>query len=99
MWLAGTGLSLPSGGRILGPDVPTWKTAHAPGAALCTDRHRRPRVVGDVRLDAARVEVDQVLQLFYDPYSVEALPDVVSAERTVEGSGSAEEAGSVEHNL
>src|SRR4029453_7035606 len=41
--LAGTELSVPSRGRILGPGVPTWKTAHAPGAALCTDRHRRPR--------------------------------------------------------
>jgi autotransporter translocation and assembly factor TamB len=38
------------------------------------------------------VEVDRVLQLFYSPYSVDALPDVVSAERNVEGSGSAEEA-------
>jgi autotransporter translocation and assembly factor TamB len=53
---------------------------------------RRPRVVGDVRLDAARIEADRVLELFYSPYSVEALPDVVSAERTVEGSGSAEDA-------
>ena len=47
---------------------------------------------GDVRLDAARVEVDRVLQLFYNPYAEEALPEVQSAEREVEGSGSAEEA-------
>ena len=53
---------------------------------------RRPRVAGEVRLDAGRLEVDQILQLFYDPYSIEALPDVVSAERGAEGSGSAEEA-------
>jgi autotransporter translocation and assembly factor TamB len=53
---------------------------------------RRPRLVGDVRLDAGRVEVDRVLELFYSPYSVDALPEVVSAERTVEGTGSAEEA-------
>ena len=48
--------------------------------------------MGDVRLDAARIEVDRVLELFYNPYAEQALPDVVSAERTVEGSGSAEEA-------
>ena len=53
---------------------------------------RRPRIVGDVRLDAGRIEVDRVMQLFYDPYSVEALPDVVSAERMAEKSGSAEDA-------
>ena len=40
---ATTQLSFPAGGRILGHDVPTWKTAHPPGAALCIDRHRRPR--------------------------------------------------------
>jgi autotransporter translocation and assembly factor TamB len=57
-----------------------------------TGELRRPRVEGDVRLEAARLEVDRLLQLFYDPYAVEALPPVVSAERTVEGSGSAEDA-------
>ena len=45
-----------------------------------------------MRIDAGRVELDRILQLFYDPYATEALPDVVSAERTVESSGSAEEA-------
>jgi autotransporter translocation and assembly factor TamB len=59
-------------------------------ALKITGELRRPRVVGDVRLDAARIEVDRVLEIFYSPYSVESLPDVVSAERTVEGSGSAE---------
>ena len=57
-----------------------------------TGELRRPRIVGDVRLEAARVEVDRVLQLFYDPYATEAIPEVVSAERVVEGTGSAEEA-------
>ena len=57
-----------------------------------TGELRRPKVVGDVRLDAARIEVDRVLELFYSPYSIESLPAVVSAERTVEGSGSAESA-------
>jgi len=61
-------------------------------ALKITGELRRPRIAGDVRVDAGRVEVDRVLQLFYDPYSLEALPDVVSAERLVEGSGSAEEA-------
>ncbi|HEU4939102.1 MAG TPA: translocation/assembly module TamB domain-containing protein [Vicinamibacterales bacterium] len=61
-------------------------------ALKLTGELRRPQLVGDVRLDAARVEVDKVLELFYSPYSQEALPEVVSAERTVEGSGSAEEA-------
>jgi autotransporter translocation and assembly factor TamB len=61
-------------------------------ALKLTGELRRPRVVGDVRIDSARIEVDRVLELFYDPYSVEALPDVVSAERRAESSGSAEEA-------
>lgn len=61
-------------------------------ALKITGELRRPRVVGDVRLDAARVEVDRVLQLFYNPYAIDALPDVVSAERKLEGSLSAEEA-------
>lgn len=61
-------------------------------ALKVTGELRRPRLVGDVRLDAGRIEVDRVLELFYTPYSVEALPEVVSAERAVEGSGSAEEA-------
>ncbi len=61
-------------------------------ALQITGELRRPQIVGNVRLDAGRIEVDKVLQLFYDPYATNALPDVVSAERKVEGSGSAEEA-------
>ncbi len=61
-------------------------------ALRITGEVRKPRVEGDVRLDAARIEVDRVLQLFYNPYAVEAMPEVVSAERQAEGSGSAEEA-------
>jgi len=52
----------------------------------------RPRLEGDVRIAAGRVEVDRILQLFYDPYRVEALPDVESAARAAESAGSAEEA-------
>lgn len=63
------------------------------GASIqITGELRRPKVVGNVRLDAGRIEVDRLLQLFYDPYATTALPDVVSAERQVEASGSAEEA-------
>lgn len=61
-------------------------------ALKLTGQLRRPQLVGEVRLDAARVEVDKVLALFYTPYSEESIGEVVSAERTVEGSGSAEEA-------
>jgi translocation and assembly module TamB len=57
-----------------------------------TGELRRPKIVGSIRLEAARLEVDKILALFYDPYSVSALPEVVSAERTAESSGSAEEA-------
>jgi autotransporter translocation and assembly factor TamB len=61
-------------------------------ALKLTGELRRPQLVGDVRLDAARIEVDRVLELFYSPYSEQGMPDVVSAERSAEGSGSAEEA-------
>jgi autotransporter translocation and assembly factor TamB len=57
-----------------------------------TGELRRPRVEGDVRVATGRLEVDQIVQLFYDPYKVEAPPDAVSAERIVEGAGSAQEA-------
>jgi autotransporter translocation and assembly factor TamB len=57
-----------------------------------TGELRRPRVEGKVRIEAGRVEVDEVLQFFNDPYDVRARPGVVSAERLVEGSGSAEQA-------
>lgn len=57
-----------------------------------TGEIRRPRIEGQIRLEAARLEVDEILQFFYDPYSVEELPDVVSAEQTVAGTGSAEQA-------
>jgi translocation and assembly module TamB len=57
-----------------------------------TGQLRRPRIEGEVRVEAGRIEVDRVLQLTHDPYRVEELPAVVSAERSVEGAGSAEEA-------
>ncbi|MGH9371466.1 MAG: translocation/assembly module TamB domain-containing protein, partial [Vicinamibacterales bacterium] len=58
-----------------------------------TGQLRRPTVQGSVRLEAARLEVDKILQLAYDPYAVEELPPpVVPAERGVEDSASAREA-------
>ena len=57
-----------------------------------TGELRRPKIVGNARVEAGRLEVDRVMQLFYDPYSTEAIPEIVSAERVVEGTGSAEEA-------
>jgi autotransporter translocation and assembly factor TamB len=57
-----------------------------------TGELRRPKVEGSVRVHRGRIEVDRVLEFFYDPYAVESLPEVVSAEQSVEGSGSAEEA-------
>jgi hypothetical protein len=42
-----------------------------------------PRIEGDIRMAASRLELDKVFGLFSGPYSTEALPDVVSAEETV----------------
>jgi len=61
-------------------------------ALKVTGELRRPRIEGTVNLDAGRLEVDRILERTYNPYSIESMPDVVSAERTVQGSGSAEEA-------
>ena len=57
-----------------------------------TGELRRPRVVGDVRVETGRLELDQIFALFYDPYKVESTPDVVSAERATEAAGGAREA-------
>jgi autotransporter translocation and assembly factor TamB len=57
-----------------------------------TGELRRPQIHGTIRVEAGRLEVDRILQLFYDPYAVEELPPVVSAERTIEIGKSAEEA-------
>ena len=59
-------------------------------ALKITGELRRPRLEGSVNVDAGRLEVDRILELTYNPYSVESMPDVVSAERAVEGAGSAE---------
>ncbi|HVD94486.1 MAG TPA: translocation/assembly module TamB domain-containing protein, partial [Vicinamibacterales bacterium] len=53
---------------------------------------RHPRLVGEMRTDAARIEVDQLLLLFANPYSEEALPEVVSAQETTTSAKGADEA-------
>jgi translocation and assembly module TamB len=63
------------------------------GSALkVTGELARPKLEGDVRIAAGRLEVDRILQLFYDPYSVEELPEVQSAETAAQAAGSAREA-------
>ncbi len=57
-----------------------------------TGELRRPKIEGEVKLQAARLEVDKILALFYDPYSVNAMPDVVSADQTTQNSRGAEDA-------
>jgi autotransporter translocation and assembly factor TamB len=53
---------------------------------------RQPRLEGDVRTDAARLELDRILNLFAVPYSEEALPDIISAQDTVTSAKGADEA-------
>jgi uncharacterized protein involved in outer membrane biogenesis len=52
----------------------------------------RPKLEGELRVAAGRLEVDRILQLFYDPYHTNVLPAVVSAERTAQSSAGAAEA-------
>jgi autotransporter translocation and assembly factor TamB len=53
---------------------------------------RHPRLVGELRTDAARIEIDKVLLMFSNPYSEEALPDVISAQETTTSAKGADEA-------
>ena len=57
-----------------------------------TGEVRKPRLEGEVRTDAARLELDTILLYLANPYSEEALPDVVSAERSVTSDRGADEA-------
>lgn len=57
-----------------------------------TGEVRHPRLEGEVRTDAARLEVDNILLMFANPYSVEALPEVVSAQETTKSAKGASEA-------
>jgi autotransporter translocation and assembly factor TamB len=47
-----------------------------------TGEVRRPRLEGELRTDSGRLELDRILLMFANPYSEEALPDVVSAQET-----------------
>jgi autotransporter translocation and assembly factor TamB len=57
-----------------------------------TGEVRHPRLEGEMRTDAARLEVDKILLMFANPYSEEALPDVVSAQETTKSAKGADEA-------
>jgi autotransporter translocation and assembly factor TamB len=57
-----------------------------------TGEVRHPRLVGELRTDAARIEIDKVLLMFANPYSEEALPDVISAQETTTSAKGADEA-------
>jgi len=56
-----------------------------------TGEVRKPRLEGEIRADAARLEIDNILLYLSDPYSEEAMPDVVSAERSVTSDRGADE--------
>jgi autotransporter translocation and assembly factor TamB len=57
-----------------------------------TGEVRKPRIEGELRTDVARIEVDRVLLMFSNPYSEEALPEVVSAQETTKSIKGADEA-------
>jgi translocation and assembly module TamB len=55
---------------------------HVESHLKVTGEVRRPRLEGELRTDAARLEIDRILLMFSNPYSQEALPDVMSAQET-----------------
>jgi autotransporter translocation and assembly factor TamB len=57
-----------------------------------TGEVRKPRLEGEVRVDQARLEIDQILLMFASPYSEEALPEVVTAQDTTVTDKGADEA-------
>jgi translocation and assembly module TamB len=57
-----------------------------------TGEIRKPRLEGQIRTDAARLEVDKILLLFSDAYAQEALPEVVSAQQTAVSAKGADDA-------
>ena len=57
-----------------------------------TGEVRHPKLVGELRTDAARLELDRILLQFASPYSQEALPDVVSAQDTTTSAKGADDA-------
>jgi hypothetical protein len=65
---------------------------HAETHLKLTGEVRRPRLEGEVRLDQARLELDEILLMFAKPYSEEALPEVVTAQETTVTEKGADEA-------
>lgn len=65
---------------------------HLQSQLKLTGEIRHPRLVGELRTDAARLEIDRIMLLFASPYSQEALPDVVSAQETTTSAKGADEA-------
>ncbi len=57
-----------------------------------TGELRRPQIVGNVKLQSARLEVDKILAMFYDPYAVTAMPDKAAPSTAPASSIGAEEA-------
>jgi autotransporter translocation and assembly factor TamB len=57
-----------------------------------TGEMRKPRFEGDLRLDSARLELDRILPLLSSPYSVQELPDVVSASEQAQTDAGADQA-------
>ena len=57
-----------------------------------TGELRRPKIEGDAKLESARLEVDKILALFYDPYAVSAMPDIAAPDTGVDANAGAEAA-------
>jgi autotransporter translocation and assembly factor TamB len=57
-----------------------------------TGEVRKPRLEGELRTDSGRLEIDRILLMFTNPYSEEALPEVVSAQETTTSVKGADEA-------
>ena len=57
-----------------------------------TGELRKPRLEGDLRTDSGRLEIDRILLMFTNPYSEEALPDVISAQETATSAKGADQA-------
>jgi hypothetical protein len=57
-----------------------------------TGEVRRPRLEGDLRTDTGRLEIDRILLMFTNPYSEEALPEVISAQQTATSAKGADQA-------
>jgi translocation and assembly module TamB len=57
-----------------------------------TGELRRPKIEGDAKLESARLEVDKILALFYDPYAVNAMPDIAAPDTGAAANAGAEAA-------